>query len=325
LNGKKVLIRFQETPYRDSQNRPYKPLIRGLCYIHPTKDTGMSGGKYCRELQVALNDTINISNDRVRLATMPFFKGRRFSIEENDEIYIEPEHVIPLEDINDLQEFQIRDNVSGAMNQAQMFRDGMQQVESIYPTTMGQLPDSSSTTATAIAGAESRTNIRANYKSLTFEHTFLAELYWMIIQMSFQFMDEEMAKTIFTREEVEAFDPDGDYVYQPVSSNIEQEFSKIRKLNIIDQAMGRLANVPNPNTPKLLNKLMMKFFELLGSEYNDIKDSLLDEGPVGQMGQMGMMGGGAQTGTAESGMAAMMPSNQYGNEVSPQQMAVRMQ
>jgi len=66
-----ILIRFQATPFIDSTGNPYKPVLRGLCYIHPTKDNGMSDGKYARESQVALNDTINISNDRVKLATLP--------------------------------------------------------------------------------------------------------------------------------------------------------------------------------------------------------------------------------------------------------------
>ena len=84
--GSQVLIRFQPTPYRDSKGTPYRPLVRGLCYVHPTKDVGMSDGKYSRELQVALNDTINMSNDRTKLATMPTFKGQENAVVGNDQI-----------------------------------------------------------------------------------------------------------------------------------------------------------------------------------------------------------------------------------------------
>jgi len=75
-----TLIRFQPTPFIDSDGDAFRPIIRGLCYIHPTKDTGMSDGKYARESQVALNDTINISNDRVKLAHFRFSSGRSIPV-----------------------------------------------------------------------------------------------------------------------------------------------------------------------------------------------------------------------------------------------------
>jgi len=321
----KVLIRFQATPFIDASGNPYKPIIRGICYIHPTKDVGMSDGKYARELQVGINDTINMSNDRVKLATLPVFKGKKYVCEDNDQIYIEPEHVIPLEDpSSDLQELQIRDNIGGAMQQTQLFMAGMQKVLAVFPTTMGSLPGSDQT-ATAVAGTDSRTNMRANYKSLTFEYSFLCELYWQILQQSFRFMHPETALTLLGEEDVLIFDPDADYVYQPVSSNIEVEYSKTRKMGIIDQVLGRLVNIPNPKTPVLINKLMVKFFDLLGADYQDIRDSLLDEGPVGQAAAM--QGSSAQGSLESSGgmMPQGMTSNQNGVPISGQEAMVRMQ
>lgn len=316
----KILIRFQATPFVDAAGNPYKPIIRGICYIHPTKDVGMSDGKYARELQIGINDTINLSNDRVKLATMPVFKGKKYVTEDNDQIYIEPEHVIPLEDpLTDLIELQIRDNISGALQQTQLFIGGMQKVLAVFPTTMGELPSLASTTATAIAGSDTRSNTRANYKSLTFEHSFLTDLYWMILQMSFRFMHPDTAIKLVGQQGVEIFDPNADYVYQPVSSNIELEYSKSRKMGIIDQVLGRLVNVPNPNTPKMINKLMVKFFDLLGADYQDIKDALLDEGPAGQAAAM--------QGSSQPAAGGMMPgdmtSNQSGVPVSNQEMMVR--
>ena len=84
----KTLIRYQLTPYVDYNGIPYKPLIRGLCYIHPTEDAGMGDGKHVRELQLALDDTFNINNDRVMLATMPTLKVKRYEAEDNPDIYI---------------------------------------------------------------------------------------------------------------------------------------------------------------------------------------------------------------------------------------------
>ena len=313
-----ILIRFQATPFIDSTGNPFRPIIRGLCYIHPTKDVGMSDGKYARESQVALNDTINISNDRVKLATLPVFVGDKYACEDNDDIYMEPEHIIPLEGGPDkLRELAVRDNIGGAMQQAQMFISGMQEVMAVFPTTMGEVGQAS-TTATAVAGADTRSNLRANYKALTFEYTFLTDLYWMILQTSYRFMHPMTALKLLGKEGVMLYDPSCDYTYQPVSSNIEQEHGKIRKMTILDQMMGRVANIPNPKTPMLINKLMVKFFDLLGAEYQDIKDSLLDEGPAGQQAAVGI----APQDTA-AGSPGDMASNQMGIPASSPEMMAR--
>jgi hypothetical protein len=318
--GKTVLIRHQATPFIDALGNPYKPIIRGLCYIHPTKDTGMSDGKYARESQVALNDTINISNDRVKLATMPVFVGDKYACEENDEIYMEPEHIIPMEGGPDkIRELQVRDNIAGAMQQANMFIAGIHNVTSIFPNTMGDV-GAASTTATAVAGADMRSNTRQNYKALTYEHTFLCNLYWMILQMSYRFMHPVTAEKLLGKEGVLLFDPTSDYTYQPITSAIEQEHGKHRKLQVIDQMLGRLVNVPNPKTPKLINKLMAMAFDLLGADYQEFEDALLDEGPVAQQAAIGVI---KQDQPTNQGMPMGMTSNQSGLPVSSPEMMAR--
>lgn len=319
VGGKQVLVRFQATPFIDSYGNPFKPILRGLCYIHPTKDTGMSDGKYARESQVALNDTINMSNDRVKLATLPVFVGDKYACEDNDEIYMEPEHIIPMEGGPDkIRELQIRDNIGGALEQANLFIQGMQDVTAVFPNTMGDV-GAASTTATAVAGADMRSNTRANYKALTFEYTFLCDLYWMILQMSYRFMHPMTALKLLGQEGVMVFDPSSDYTYQPVTSNIEQEHGKMRKLQVIDQMLGRVANIPNPKTPMLINKLMSKAFELLGADYQDFRDALLDDGPTGQMAAMGA----TNPGTPAGGPPIDMASNQMGIPASSPEMMTR--
>jgi hypothetical protein len=286
----KVLIRFQPTPFRTSKNEPFRPIVRGLNYIHPTKDVGMSDAKYAKELQVAINDTINLSNDRVKLATMPTLKVRRYALEDNDSIYFEPEHMMLCENPDDITEFQIRDNMQGALAQAQMFINKLQQVESIYPTTMGDLPGRASTTATAIEGANTSNNLRANYKSLTFEYTFLTEFYWVMLQMGYQFMHPETAMKIMGQNAA-FFDPDADYHFQPVSSNIEVEYNKNQKVRNLDQMVGRLSGMVQfmPGIIFPILKMILMQFELMGQESQTIKPILqkvLDAGmnPEGKQG-----------------------------------------
>uniref|UniRef100_A0A6M3KZC0 Portal protein n=1 Tax=viral metagenome TaxID=1070528 RepID=A0A6M3KZC0_9ZZZZ len=310
-DSNKVLIRFQPQFCRTKNGLTYRPLIRGLCYIHPTKDTGLSDGKYLRDINVAINDTFNIAQDRTMLATLPVFKGNKYSLEDSSHVVIEPEGIIKLENPReDLIELQIKDNPVGAINQIGMLQNQSQKISSIFPTTMGQLPGQASTTATAIAGSETRTSARGNYKSLTIEYTMLCEFYWILLQLTWQFMDEKTAVSMLGGD-VYSYDPETQYTYIPLSQNIEMEHNKYRKLQMIDQLVGRVANSMNPKTPALLNKLLVKAFELLGEEYSDFKDALLDENaPV------------MPQGNAPTNMG-MPTSNQSGVPMSTMEMGTR--
>ncbi len=272
----RVLIRFQATPFIDANGYPFKPIVRGLCYVHPTKDKGLSDGKYMTEIQKGINDTFNMSNDRVKLATLPTFKGRKYALEDNDTVFVEPEHVIELENPEtDLMELVVRDDISGAMNQIGMLKSQGNQVTSIYPTTMGN-ETSRAETATSISAMEGRTNMRANYKSLTFEYTFLTEIYWMILQMFYRFASLETADTVMG-EVAPMFDPITDYTYKPVTSSIELEYNKMNKIRMWDSVLSRIAQVPNPNIYKAINFILGRIAELMGEEYSVFGKMLLDE------------------------------------------------
>ncbi len=284
LNGStKQLIRFMAVPFIDSDGRPYRPLIRGLCYIHPTKDWGLGDGKFCGELQVAINDTMNISNDRVMLATLPTMKGRKYSLEDNPNIYFEPNHIIPLENPDDLVEFQISDNIQGALNQFGVLKQSMSGVTSIFPPALGSVPELSSTTATAVAGSEQNKSLRSNYRSLTFEHTFLNQIYWMITQMTWQFATDETAMQLMGNKAYN-FDPKASYTYKPLSQSIIPEYSKANQIRELNQMMSVLAPAVsvNPKGAAIINFIISRIFELYGDEYSKYGKYLLDEkAPVG--------------------------------------------
>jgi len=270
----KILVRFQLGKYMSATGMPYIPLIRGICYVHPSKDDGMGDGKCSKELQIALDDTINISNDRVMLSTLMTFIGRKGAIEDNDSIYMEPEHIIKVEDVNeDLKELKITDNIAGAMTQAGFMVSKMQQLQAVDPTASAPIPVQ---TATAEARAEARTNIRNQYKELTFENTFFTEFYWMISQMTWQFAREE---TLIKHlgELAQDYDPSLSYSYTPITEAIETEHGKRTKINAYLQQLQILANVPNPNTAKLINDIYVNINKLMGAEFEVLSDRLLDE------------------------------------------------
>ncbi len=272
----RILIRFQPNPYRDSDGAAYKPLIRGLCYIHPVSDAGFGDGKNVRELQLAVDDTFNISNDRVMLATLPTLLTKRFADDDSSDVYIEPGHKIALEDPSkDLKALDIRDNVVGALNQIGLLRQMMQQVDAVYPPTMGDVPALASTTATAIAGAESNTDKRSNYKSITFENTFLIELYWMIQQMTRQFASPETGQKLMG-DKVYDFDPSKAYFYKPLSQSIETEYSKANKIKLLLQMLQQVVAVQHPDTVKMFNFLYARVMTYLGDEFESYSDAMLN-------------------------------------------------
>lgn len=312
-NGLKVLIRFQPTPYRDYYGTPFKPLIRGLCYVHPTFDGGMGDGKYGRELQLALDDAVNIGNDRVMFATLPVLKTKRYEAEDNPEIYLKPGHIIPLETpTEDLNELTIDDDISGSLSQATYFANKMQQFDSIFPTTMGDVPGLSSTTATAVAGAESRTNLRSNYKSLTFENTFLCELYYMILNMTWRFAHPDTGIKLMG-EKVYNFDPTRDYWYKPVSQSINSEQSKANKVNNWVQILGYISNIPDPRVIPIVVYVLGEVFKLMGDEYANFGDKLKEL----------LAGGGANLSSASPQQEQQATSNEYGIQQSLIEQAAR--
>ena len=261
-----VLIRFQPLPFYDGKGNPFRPIIRGLCYVHPIKDIGISDGRYARETQILINDMINMAIDRSKLSMMPTLKVRRLAWEDNDSIYFEPEHSMIVEQPDDVTEFKIDGNCDPAFNIIQIATNKMQQLESIYPTTMGELPGRASTTATAVAGAQSNTNLRGNYKALTFEYTFLTDFYWMMMQMGYAFMHPKTAMDILGTD-AQFFDPNAEYSYAPVSSSIETEYNKAKKIQNLDQMMGRLVNFQNPSIIPIIAAIIAQQFELMGVEY----------------------------------------------------------
>ncbi len=314
----KILIRFQETPYRDSKGEPYKPLIRGWCYIHPTKDIGLSDGKYLRELQIAINDNFNMGMDRVHLGTIPVMKGRKWSLEDNTTLNFEPGNIMELEDPKDVEEFKIDTNIIGTIDVNSMLIGMAEKVSATSPTAMGELPRKPSTTATAVGATEARSNARENYKNLTYEYTFLLDFYWIILQMTYQFAEPETALKMMG-DDAQYFDPDADYTYVPLSSNIETEYRKDRKIQQIDQLIGRLVSYPNPKTVKVLNALLAMVFENYGQEFNEYSKYLLDENAPVDMGK-------ATGGTTPANMNQIPTSNQTGTQqTEAEQMARIMQ
>ncbi len=298
--GHKILVRYQQNPYRSAKGHSFIPLIRGLAYVHPSKDDGMGDGKCSQELQFAIDDTVNISNDAVMISTLKTFVARKGAIEGNDTVYMEPEHIITMEDVNDITTLDMNANIGEAMNQAQYLGAQMEQVQAVDPNSSSPVQ-----TATAEARDEGRTSTRNRYKELTFTYTYMSEMYWMASQMSAQFATFQTLEELLG-DLIDDFDPTLNYAYKSITSAVETEHGKAAKIRTILQQMQITAGIENEKTPLVINKMNAMIFDLLGAEFDDIRAILLNEG----------QGGGGEVGSVAGPQAGAPTQNQLGFEQS---------
>ncbi|MFQ5493605.1 MAG: hypothetical protein ACE5DX_05620 [Candidatus Dojkabacteria bacterium] len=311
-DGMKQMIRFQPAPYLDGEGNPYRPLIRGLCYIHPSSDGGSGDGKYSRELQVAINDTFNLGQDRLMMATIPVMKAKRSALENTDTVRFEPDHVMELDNPDDVVEMRVDGNITPAMNQITFLSGKMRAVTALDSGAQGLLPKNSSTTATAVATASDRTDIRTNYKSMSFEHTALVPLYTMIINMTKQFAKPETGIKLMG-DKVENFDPTKNFFFKPVSGSIETEQSKSAKIGLWTNVLQSVMGIQHPDTVNLANSILEDIFTLMGKEQEFFAKSKLNP-------QTPIQSQGGQQAPQSQGPPV---SNQNGNTQSQQEQIVR--
>lgn len=303
IDGTDIMIGFHETPYRDVNDIPYRPIIRGLCYIHPENDMGAGDGKYARELQIGINDTVNTANDRAMLATLPTLKVKASTLTDNDSIFFAPGHSIPFEtDPNEISEFKISDDIMGSISMYRLFEAKMQQVTSKYPPDMGGMPSIASTTATAIGAASTSSNKRDKYKDLTFENTFLCDIYWMIQQMTYSFALPETGVKLIGEGDIYNFNPSYNFWFKPISQALESEQSKMAKVKVWNQLLTILAGLQHPNLVEMINYIISEISALMGKEYENFADKLLNE-------KIPVMTSGANPEQISTGDG---PSNEYG-------------
>ena len=319
----KHLIRFQPN-MPEFGGYGFRPMTRLQCYIHPTKDRAIGDGKYAQELQKGINDTFNMNNDRTRMATYPTIKKRKYALVDNDTLMFGPEHVMELENMDDVDVFEITDNIQGGLIQQEMLFNKLQQITATYTHDMGGVPGRKQPVTTMML-AEQKSNIRSGLINLTIEYTGLAELYDMILKLSGQFMQPETLMSILG-DLTPYFDPKSEYNFTPVSTAILTEHAKESKIGMWDQILGRIINIPNPNTFILVNFIIKEIMELYGKEYAQFADVLLDPNAINPNYLAPLMGAEAQVASANQprggeggssqGKKKVATQNQHGNPQS---------
>jgi hypothetical protein len=141
--------------------------------------------------------------------------------------------------------------------------------------------------------------------------------------MTWQFAEPETLQAM-CGEDARYFDPKADYTFSPVSSNIEQEYNKAKKIQNYDQAIGRLTNLVQvvPEIIPVISHMITRQLELQGDEYQDIGEMMkkLSKAKPVIEGQQGTPAPPAQT---QPDMLNQRGTNQYMYPLSPQEEMVR--
>ena len=262
------MIRFQPSPHTK------RPMVRFSCYIDALTDEGFGDGEITRELQIATNDMYNLSNYRTKLATTPAFKGKRFSGIPS-KITITPEEVIELENMDDLQEVNIKDDIQGTVMHLATLSSRMDYVMATSPMTMGMAPDNRET-ATVGSIMDQRASIRIGMKSMTLEKVGFTEFYDMLLALCGDFMLPQTLQKIMG-DDAKYYNPDREDQFKPVSQAIETEESKKFKIKMWDQLLGRVVAFPNPKTPLVINYIMGQVLDLMGGDFKHFKQFMFEE------------------------------------------------
>ena len=285
-----------------------RPMVRFLCYIDSLKDTGFGDGELTQQISTAIDDNFNLGNFRTKLATTPAFKAKRFS-GVPDKIRVSPEEAILVENMDDLEELNIKDNIQGTMVQNSMLASRMDASMATSAQTMGQSPDRAET-ATQAGIISQRAEVRIGMKTTMLEFVGFTEFYDMLLTLCNDFM---LPKTLegLIGESAYDYNPQNNPRFRPVSQALESEESKNYKMKMIPQLMGMVAQVPNPKTPMVLNYLIGMFLEALGKNWKHFKKFSFSEDPeINLMYQLVTGGGMPQQQPQDMGGGG--PSNQNG-------------
>lgn len=311
-----LLIRFQKSPY------PIRPMVRFICYIDPHKDVGFGDGEPVRQLQIAADDTFNVSNFRTLLATTPAFKAKMFQ-HIPEEIKVSPRHAIQLENpTEDLIEFEIDDNIQGSMMQLGMIRQSINEVMAQSPMDAG-IPPENRETATMGSILAQKSATRSGLRTASIEFGGFVELYAMILSMVNTFMLPETLIELVGEELAVAYNPKRKDRFFPVSQALEPEFQKQFKVKMLDQVLGRIISLPNPKTAMSANFIIGQILETVGGDFKLFKRFMLEEDPIAIAMYQAVIGKSAAIAPSTPNMGGPMAQNQQGLPVGAQEQVVR--
>jgi hypothetical protein len=276
-NGRKI-IHNEENPLFSME----KPFDRVMWHPMPNEFWGKSLAEAVESLQLELNTTRNQRIDNVSLVLNKLFKYKKDADIDPATIISKPGHGIPVNDMNDIDTFDIPDVTSSAYQEEAVIKQDIQYITFVNDYAMGRTtPGTQDETATAVRNKTESSNINFNTVVMMLNATGLKPMYDKFIKLNMQYMDRPENVPVETPEGKETMQItqqmiSGDYGLKSANPNFELPASK----EVKRQELGYLFTSFTENTTVApyvnIPAFMKKMFELY--DINDY-DKLLAEQP----------------------------------------------
>jgi hypothetical protein len=279
-NGKKI-IQNKENPLFSME----KPFDRVMWHPMPNEFWGKSLADAVESLQLELNTTRNQRIDNVSLVLNKLFKYKKGSDLDPNQIISKPGHAIPVDDMNDLDTFDIPDITSSAYQEEGIIKQDIQYITFVNDYAMGRTtPGTKDETATAVRNKTDASNINFNTVTMMLNETGLKPLYDKIIKLNMQYMDKPENIPVDTPNGTETTEITrqmimGDYGLKSANPNFELPASKEVKRQdlgyLFDSFTKNQAAASYINVPAFMKK-MFALYDINDSDELLVQQSVPD-------------------------------------------------
>jgi hypothetical protein len=275
-NGKKI-IQNKENPLFSME----KPFDRVMWHPMPNEFWGKSLADAVESLQLELNTTRNQRIDNVSLVLNKLFKYKKDSDIDPNQIISKPGHAIPVDEMNNLDTFDIGDVTSSAYQEEGIIKQDIQYITFVNDYAMGRTtPGTNDETATAVRNKTDASNINFNTVTMMLNETGLKPLYDKIIKLNMQYMDKPENVSVDTPNGTETTEItrqmiSGDYGLKSANPNFELPASKEVKRQDLGYLFDSFTKNPAAATYINVPAFMKKMFALY--DINDSDELLIQQ------------------------------------------------
>jgi len=286
------------SPYWRHQKKPY--IVESYDPL-PNEFYGLSAVQIIHDLQHELNTQHNQRVDNVSFALNKMWKARRGADIKEEDLISRAGGVIYLDDMDDLDEFQMTDVTSSSYNETSITERQLENVLAVPPVIRG-VDSTKAETATEASLKSSNASIRYDVRILLFESLGIKRLAQLMDLNNQQFINEKRLIRLGPEESVQwrTIEPGeliGEFDYRPAGTSVDPAANKEIRRQQLSQMLAFLIETGNPYVDLYeLTKAWMESFDL-----RNIQKFLFPRELVNQMlmasapmqGEEGPPGGGA--------------------------------
>lgn len=268
LNKKHIICKEENELYTKE-----KPFERIVAFPQEKEFWGMAVVSVLKCLQEELNSTRNQRIDNVSLILNKVFKMRNGADIDPADVKSKAGHIIPVNDMNDIQVFDFPDVTGSAYQEEQIIKQDIQYISAVSEYSRGATPQRKET-ATTVTTIQEASNVVFNYIIMVLEITGLLPLADAIKKLNQQYVTESKVIRLFDSAtgqwDYPEITPDsiqGDYDVVSTSPRMEAQTTKENKrqqmLDMFNMFTSNELTKPYVNAQEFMKKILDSY---------DIKD-----------------------------------------------------